>query len=35
MTASSLLPKSAAAAGYPFAELCMKIIDISMNTKRA
>lgn len=34
MTESSLLPKSAQAAGYEFAELCMKIIDISMNTKR-
>ena len=34
MTASSLLPKSAGAAGYEFAELCMKIIDLSMNTSR-
>lgn len=34
MTASSLLPKSAQAAGYEFADLCMKIIDISMNTSR-
>ena len=34
MTESSLLPKSAKAAGYGFAELCMKIIDISMNTPR-
>ncbi|MGJ8656102.1 MAG: D-alanine--D-alanine ligase family protein [Akkermansiaceae bacterium] len=34
MTASSLLPKSAQAAGYEFAELCMKIIDISMSTPR-
>ncbi len=34
MTASSLLPKSAQAAGYEFADLCMKIIDISMNTPR-
>jgi len=34
MTESSLLPKSAQAAGYGFAELCMKIIDISMNTSR-
>ncbi len=34
MTESSLLPKSAKAAGYGFAELCMKIIDLSMNTPR-
>ena len=34
MTESSLLPKSAAVAGYGFAELCMKIIDISMSTPR-
>jgi D-alanine-D-alanine ligase len=34
MTESSLLPKSAKVAGYEFAELCMKIIDISMNTPR-
>jgi D-alanine-D-alanine ligase len=34
MTESSLLPKSAKAAGYEFAELCMKIIDLSMKTNR-
>lgn len=34
MTESSLLPKSAEVAGYGFAELCMKIIDLSMNTKK-
>ncbi len=34
MTESSLLPKSAQEAGYGFAELCMKIIDLSMNTQR-
>ncbi len=34
MTASSLLPKSARVAGYSFADLCMKIIDISMRTPR-
>lgn len=34
MTATSLLPKAAAVAGYPFAELCMKIIDISKATLR-
>jgi len=34
MTESSLLPKSAQAAGYEFADLCMKIIDISMATPR-
>lgn len=33
MTESSLLPKSAEVAGYGFAELCMKIIDLSMKTK--
>jgi D-alanine-D-alanine ligase len=35
MTESSLLPKSAKVAGYEFAELCMKIIDVSMKTPRA
>jgi D-alanine-D-alanine ligase len=34
MTESSLLPKAAKAAGYEFAELCMKIIDVSMNIPR-
>ena len=34
MTASSLLPKSAAVAGYPFADLCMKIVDISKKIQR-
>ncbi len=34
MTESSLLPKAAKEAGYPYAELCMKIIDISMSTPR-
>lgn len=34
MTESSLLPKSAKAAGYGFEELCMRIIDLSMNTPR-
>ncbi len=34
MTATSLLPKAAAVAGYPFAELCMKIIDISKAIQR-
>ncbi len=34
MTESSLLPKAANEAGYAYAELCMKIIDISMNTLR-
>ncbi|MFT5905677.1 MAG: D-alanine-D-alanine ligase [Cryomorphaceae bacterium] len=34
MTESSLLPKSAKAAGYEFAELCMKIIELSMDTHR-
>jgi D-alanine-D-alanine ligase len=34
MTESSLLPKSAKVAGYPFAELCMKIIELSMKTPR-
>jgi len=34
MTESSLLPKSAKAAGYEFADLCMKIIDISRDTAR-
>jgi len=34
MTATSLLPKAAAEAGYPFAELCMKIVDISMKIER-
>ena len=34
MTASSLLPKSAQAAGYSFADLCMKIIDLSLKISR-
>jgi len=34
MTATSLLPKSAGAAGYTFDELCMKIIDLSISTSR-
>lgn len=34
MTESSLLPKAAKVAGYPFAELCMKIVVISMKTPR-
>lgn len=34
MTESSLLPKAAQVAGYPYAELCMKIIELSMNTSR-
>lgn len=34
MTESSLLPKAAKEAGYPFGKLCLKIIEISMNTKR-
>ncbi len=31
MTETSLLPKSAAAAGLPFAELCKKIAELSLN----
>lgn len=34
MTESSLLPKAAKEAGYPFGKLCLKIIDISLATKR-
>lgn len=34
MTESSLLPKAAKVAGYPYADLCMKIIDISMGIER-
>ncbi len=34
MTASSLLPKSAEQAGYGFADLCMKIVDLSMRAER-
>lgn len=34
MTESSLLPKAAKEAGYSFAELCIRIAEISLNTPR-
>lgn len=34
MTESSLLPKAAQAAGYPFADLCMKIASLSLSIQR-
>ncbi|SHJ77627.1 D-alanine--D-alanine ligase [Rubritalea squalenifaciens DSM 18772] len=34
MTESSLLPKAAREAGYSFPALCLKIAEISLNTKR-
>jgi D-alanine-D-alanine ligase len=34
MTESSLLPKAAKEAGYPFGKLCLKIAEVSLNTKR-
>lgn len=34
MTESSLLPKAAKEAGYPFGKLCLKIAEISLNTPR-
>lgn len=34
MTESSLLPKAAKVAGYPFGKLCLKIAEISLNTSR-
>jgi D-alanine-D-alanine ligase len=33
MTATSLLPKAAAAAGLSYAELCQKMIDLSLNRR--
>ena len=34
MTESSLLPKAAKEAGYPFGQLCLKIAEVSLNTPR-
>jgi D-alanine-D-alanine ligase-like ATP-grasp enzyme len=33
MTESSLLPKAAAAAGYDFTQLCLRIVELSLQAR--